>query len=84
MLVLSRKAGEAILVGDDILIRVTEIRGRGSNAVVKLGIEAPPGTRILREEVEAEIAREMTLAKDSVLDVERLKREFFKEEKSEE
>lgn len=84
MLVLSRKQGEAILIGDDIVIRVTEIKGRGSKAFVKLGIEAPSGTKILREEVEIEIATEMALAKDPVLDLERLKSEFLKKEDKEE
>ncbi|MBP8613981.1 MAG: carbon storage regulator [Firmicutes bacterium] len=84
MLVLSRKQGEAILIGDDIVIRVTEIKGRGSKAFVKLGIEAPSGTKILREEVEIEIATEMALAKDPVLDLERLKSEFLKREDKEE
>ncbi|HRC52930.1 MAG: carbon storage regulator [Firmicutes bacterium] len=84
MLVLSRKQGEAILIGDDIIIRVTEIRGKGSKAFVKLGIEAPSGTKILREEVEVEIAEEMTLAKDSILDLDRLKRELLKKEDKEE
>lgn len=62
MLVLTRKVNEAIVVGSDIVIRVLEVKGAGPRATVKLGIDAPRGTRVLREEVEAEIAREMTLA----------------------
>ncbi len=76
MLVLSRRVGEAIVIGDDIVIRVTEVRGRSSRAVVKLGIEAPQGTKILREEVEMEIAREMMEAKDPVLDIDCLENEL--------
>jgi sRNA-binding carbon storage regulator CsrA len=34
-----------------------------------LGIEAPLGTKVLREEVEVEVTREMMEAKDPVLDV---------------
>jgi len=69
MLVLSRRVGEAILIGDDVVVRVTEVQGRGSRALVRLGIEAPLGTKILREEVEIEVTREMMEAKDPVLDV---------------
>lgn len=69
MLVLSRKKGQAIKIGDNIIVRVTEIRGQGSKALVKLGIEAPKGTTILREEVEAEVISEMNLAKDPDFDL---------------
>jgi carbon storage regulator len=47
MLVLTRKIGERILIGDDITITVVEA-GRSR---VKLGIEAPAGHRILRSEL---------------------------------
>ncbi|WIE80892.1 carbon storage regulator [Curtobacterium sp. MCSS17_016] len=47
MLVLKRKAGEKILIGDDIVITVLDNRGDG----VRIGIEAPKGIRILRDEV---------------------------------
>lgn len=77
MLVLSRRLGEAIVIGGDIVIRVVGVRGRGSKASVKLGIEAPLGAKILREEVEIEIAKEMMQAKDSVLDMDRLQSELI-------
>lgn len=70
MLVLTRKKGQAIKIGDDVIVRVTEIRGSGARAIVKLGIEAPQGTKILREEVEKEIAEEMALAANPSLDIE--------------
>ena len=47
MLVLSRKAGERILVGDDVTITVVRI---GPNSV-RVGIEAPRSTNIVREEL---------------------------------
>lgn len=47
MLVLSRKAQEEIMIGDDIKILVRKISG---NRVI-LGIEAPKGYRILRSEL---------------------------------
>ena len=47
MLVLSRKKNERILIGDDIVITVIEIRGDK----VRLGFEAPDGTPVHRQEV---------------------------------
>ena len=47
MLIVSRKKSEAILVGDDIEILVTEI----SPDRVKIGIKAPKGISILRKEL---------------------------------
>lgn len=47
MLVLERKAGENIRIGDDIIVVVVQTRsGR-----VKLGIEAPPHVTIRRKEL---------------------------------
>jgi carbon storage regulator len=47
MLVLSRKDGEAILIGDGVRVRVLEIKGNR----VKIGVEAPLDTPVFREEV---------------------------------
>ncbi|MBP3037704.1 carbon storage regulator CsrA [Arthrobacter sp. zg-ZUI100] len=47
MLVLTRKSGEQILIGDDIVITVLEGRGDG----VRIGIDAPRGVKIQRQEV---------------------------------
>ena len=47
MLVLSRKPGERILVGDDIAVTVVRI---GPNNV-RIGIEAPRSMNIVREEL---------------------------------
>jgi len=47
MLVLSRRRGESIIVGDDIEIRVLEVHG----SQVKIGIEAPAQHTIHRKEV---------------------------------
>ena len=48
MLVLSRKSGESIRIGEGIVITVTEIRG----GRVKIGIEAPEQCPIRRGELE--------------------------------
>ncbi|NKX51225.1 carbon storage regulator [Arthrobacter deserti] len=47
MLVLTRKPGERILIGEDIVITVLDARRDG----VRLGIEAPKGVKIQRDEV---------------------------------
>lgn len=48
MLVLTRKLNERIMIGDDIVITFIELRGDNS---IRLGIEAPRGVRIQREEI---------------------------------
>lgn len=52
MLVLTRKPGEQIMIGDGIVITVLEGRGDG----VRIGIEAPRGVPIQRREVIEAIA----------------------------
>lgn len=47
MLVLSRKVGERLLIGDDIVVVVVRVR----DGVVRLGIDAPKEIAIAREEV---------------------------------
>lgn len=47
MLILTRKAGEGLYVGDHIRITVVEIRGKQ----IRLGIEAPEHIVVLREEI---------------------------------
>jgi flagellar assembly factor FliW len=47
VLILTRKIGESILVGDNIRLVVLEIRGRQ----IRLGIEAPADIVVLREEI---------------------------------
>lgn len=54
MLVLSRKRGETIQIGDDIEVMVVEVRGDK----VRLGISAPREIPVHRSEVVAAIADE--------------------------
>ncbi|SFJ45589.1 carbon storage regulator, CsrA [Halobacillus dabanensis] len=54
MLVLNRKEGESVRVGDDITITVVGVEG----GQVKLGIEAPKSMGIHRQEVYVAIEKE--------------------------
>jgi len=54
MLILARKAGEAITINDNITVTVLEMKG----GQVKLGIEAPRHVAIHREEVLTRILEE--------------------------
>jgi carbon storage regulator len=47
MLVLSRKVGERIQLGDHITVTLVKIQGN----TVRLGIEAPPNMTVVREEL---------------------------------
>ncbi len=51
MLVLTRRAGESVMIGDDVVITVLETRGD----VVRLGIQAPREVQVHREEVYKEL-----------------------------
>jgi carbon storage regulator len=54
MLVLTRKAGESITIGDDIRVYIQEVRGNQ----VKIGIQAPPHVAVPREEIYLRIQEE--------------------------
>ncbi len=47
MLILSRRINEKIVIDDDIVVSIVEVRGDQ----VKLGIEAPRNVKVFREEV---------------------------------
>ena len=51
MLVLSRKVGERILIGDKISVTVV----RAAHGVVRIGVEAPSDLPIVREELKDEL-----------------------------
>lgn len=54
ILVLSRREGQRILIGDDIVLEVVEIRGDK----IRLGISAPKDVPVHREEVWLAIRRD--------------------------
>jgi carbon storage regulator len=58
MLILTRKIGEGIAIGDQIKVYVVDIRGKQ----VRLGIEAPSKAPVHREEIYQKILEENRLA----------------------
>ncbi len=60
MLVLSRHRDESIMIGDDIVITIVDIRGDK----VRLGIDAPQAIPVHRQEVYDAIQRENAQAID--------------------
>jgi carbon storage regulator len=53
LLVLSRRAGESVVIADDVVVTVLEVRGD----VIRLGIQAPRAIQVHREEVYRELQR---------------------------
>ena len=62
MLILTRRVGESIVIGDDIVVTVVEA-GRDH---IRIGISAPRDVAVHRQEVYAEIQRENEAARDLV------------------
>ena len=52
MLVLSRRVGDSVIIGDDVVVSVLDIRGD----VVRIGIDAPRDVAVRRQELLAELA----------------------------
>ena len=71
MMVMRRREGEKILIGNDIVIHIAHI-GRNK---VKIAIDAPRELSILAEEMK--VVREENLAAATPLDVNTLHRKIF-------
>ena len=54
MLILTRKPGESLYIGDEVIVTVVEIKGNQ----VRVGIKAPADKRIYREEIYMQILEE--------------------------
>ncbi len=54
MLILTRKMGEGICIGDAITLKIIEIRGNQ----VRLGVDAPRDVSVHREEIYEQIKRQ--------------------------
>ena len=68
MLVLTRKEGESFLIGNDVEIKVIKV----DDKTVKIGIEAPKTTSILRKEVYDKIKEENSEFKININDAMKL------------
>jgi carbon storage regulator len=61
MLIITRRAGEKIMLGDDIVVHVMEIVGNS----VRVGIQAPRSVPVYREEIWNAVREENRAAADS-------------------
>jgi len=61
MLLITRRAGEKIMVGDDVIVHVKEIVGN----TVRVGIEAPRSVPVYREEIWHAVREENQAAADA-------------------
>ncbi|MDQ0613737.1 carbon storage regulator [Microbacterium sp. W4I4] len=64
MLVLTRRIGESVLIGDDIEVTLLDIKGDS----VRIGINAPRTTRIQRSEIVDAVSTENVAAVDAGAD----------------
>ncbi len=65
MLILNRKVGESIILGDNVEVKILEIQdGR-----VKIGVEAPKDISILRKEVYDEVIEENRKSLEADIDI---------------
>jgi carbon storage regulator len=65
MLRITRRAGERVIVGGEVVIEVLEVKG----TTVRLGIEAPRSVSIYREELWLEIKQENEAAASAPLEL---------------
>jgi carbon storage regulator len=77
MLRVTRRAGERVIVGGEVVIEVLEVRG----ATVRLGIEAPRSVSIYREELWLEIKQENEAAANAQVELPTLPESLIDESK---
>jgi carbon storage regulator len=64
MLMLTRRPGERVVIGDDVFVTVLEVSGQ----TVRLGIDAPDGLSIYREEIWLSVKEENRAAASAAAD----------------
>jgi len=64
MLILTRRPGERVVIGDEILVTVMNVSGH----TVRLGIDAPEGVPIYREEIWLAVKEENRAAAAAMVD----------------
>ena len=62
MLILTRKVGEGIRIGDDVRVVVLEVKGNH----IKIGVEAPANSPVYRDEIYARILDENRTASSAL------------------
>jgi len=65
MLVLTRRLGETIVIGDDVVIKIVDIHGKQ----IRIGIEAPSEVSVYRGEIYERIMLENKAAADAAGDI---------------
>jgi carbon storage regulator len=63
MLVITRKIGERVCIGDDITVEVLDVAG----STVRIGIEAPASVPIFRHEIWLEVKAENRAAAEATI-----------------
>jgi carbon storage regulator len=65
MLILTRRVGETVVIGDDVTVTVLGVKGNQ----VRLGVNAPREVAVHREEIFERIKREQSNGEDTVVKV---------------
>lgn len=63
MLILTRRIGESVMIGDDVSVTVLGVKGNQ----VRLGVNAPRNVSVHREEIYQKISQEMPVTQTATL-----------------